>query len=68
VNFFQVVDSEINVIREWLRLFAVNGWIDKRQDYRAAVDVVARGIRDSSAAVSEQLAVKLFSLIEIVNL
>ena len=71
VDCFSVAHSEIDVIGQWLWLearnaFAVN--VDQRQNHRPTINVMTRGARNSPAAVAEQLSIKLFSLVEIVDL
>ena len=66
-----VADGEIDIVREWLWLetgnvFAV--YINESQNHGATIDVVSRAAWDSPPAIAQEFAVKLFSLVEIVDL
>src|SRR5688572_16295119 len=71
VHSIDVFDGKVNVIGKRLRfqignVLAVD--VDESQNHRAAIDVMTRSARNSAPAIAEQLAVELFSPIEIVDL
>lgn len=71
MNGVDVADGEIDVVgqRFWLETGSVfAGHIDESQNYWTAIDIVSRAAGNSPPAIPEQLAVKLFSLVEIVDL
>ena len=68
---FERFDGEINVVGQWLG-FEVGsvfpGHVDEGQNHGPTIEVVSRAAGNSPPAIAEQLAIKLFSPVEIVDL
>src|SRR6185295_12447042 len=67
VECFDIRDGEIDVVgqRYWFHVeSAFPGHIDEGQNHRTTIDVMTRATWNSPPAIAEQLAIKLFSLVE----
>jgi hypothetical protein len=71
VKGFGVGDGEVDEIRERFGLesgniLSIN--VHECEDYRSTIDVVPRRMRNPPPAIAEQVAVKFFGAVQIVDL